>query len=271
MRQIFILLNIFLWFSNSIFSQSTKEDSTKLLELEWSYYQSNNSIEKSNIAFKKFSLYINSQLEHHPGILAECERITSENLNIEDQKKYLWNASMIYFMHNNFSRSSELLNKYRIMTNDSSIAFQLLYILSLHNSPYDSISKLGLHNEILELVSCFEQTDSSNLHTKNNFNRYSYVIPGSGMILKGYPLQGTNAFVINGLSGLLIYILLKKTLYINAIGLGMLTIAKFYIGNLNYTRKLLRKKVFKEQREATIQCHTQLELLIQSNPIEFHK
>jgi hypothetical protein len=88
-------------------------------------------------------------------------------------------------------------------------------------------------------------------------------------MLKGYYVKGATSLVLNTGAFYLFYMLAKNALYANAVGYSLLTLVKFYQGNLVYSQKLVSKRIFKKQRIVNEKCHQQLEQLLMANPINF--
>jgi hypothetical protein len=161
------------------------------------------------------------------------------------------------------------MRAYQLMTKDTSSACQLLHILAVNSSPYDSLSEKDLSPQLMELYNCLA-TEKINLARQNTkYNWSSYIVPGSGMMLKGYITKGSTALLLNAGSGLLVYSLFKHALYFNSFGYALLTISKFYVGNNVYTRKLIPKKKYELQKIKLSICHAQLNEFLIQHPIEF--
>jgi len=240
-----------------------------LLRLEKQYYVSHSAEEKTHLSLQKMYTYIQNHLESDEQCLIECKRINPDYLNAEERQLYLWNAALVYFLHNDFAVSVDAMRAYQLMTKDTSSACQLLHILAVNSSPYDSLSEKDLSPQLMELYNCLA-TEKINLARQNTkYNWSSYIVPGSGMMLKGYITKGSTALLLNAGSGLLVYSLFKHALYFNSFGYALLTISKFYVGNNVYTRKLIPKKKYELQKIKLSICHAQLNEFLIQHPIEF--
>lgn len=240
-----------------------------LLLLEKQYYVSHSAEEKTHLSLQKMYTYIQNHLENDEQCLIECKRINPDYLNAEERQLYLWNAALVYFLHNDFAVSVDAMRAYQLMTKDTSSACQLLHILAVNSSPYDSLSEKDLSPQLMELYNCLA-TEKINLARQNTkYNWSSYIVPGSGMMLKGYITKGSTALLLNAGSGLLVYSLFKHALYFNSFGYALLTISKFYVGNNVYTRKLIPKKKYELQKIKLSICHAQLNEFLIQHPIEF--
>jgi hypothetical protein len=270
MHQTITLLSIFLLYFKSGFSQHATAFAGDLLQLEERYFKAYSSEEKSTIALQKMNLYIREHAETDEQILDECKRVRINELEPEVQHTFLWNAALIYYIHQNYTRSSELLRQYIDTTHDTSTAAQLLYVLAANASPYDSIETSFLNGHILDIQTCLKN-EKDNQHPSQRLNWVSYILPGGGMALKGYPKQASAAFVLNAGSGFVIYTLWQHALYANAIGYALLTAIKFYPGNITYTKKLIRKRTLRQLTKDAKNCHSKLEDLLTQFPIDFKK
>lgn len=268
MRPIITLMSISLLCSRLSIAQDQTAFSSTLLQLEMQYYEAKTKSQKSRIALQKVNTYLSNHAELDEQIIGECKRIDVEELPSNEKSKYLWNSSLIYFLHQDFSKSTELLLKYQMLSKDTSQACQLLYLLAVSSSPYDSLQNSLLSTNVVEIYTCLQQEQAKDNHP-NRYNWVSYIVPGGGMMLKGYPEKGSAAFGLNAGSALLIYALIHKGLYVNAFGYSMLTISKFYLGNINYTKKLVGKKAYKSKQKNAQVCHSKLEHLLEEYPIEF--
>ena len=267
-RTIILLFTILICFSSSSAQQADCIGDV-LLQLEKQYYVSHSAEEKTQISLQKMYAYIHYHLESDEECLIECKRINPDYLNAEEKRRYLWNGAILYFLHNDFASSVDAIRAYQLMTKDSSSACQLLNILAVNSSPYDSLTEKDISPQLMELYNCLT-TEKINLSKQNTkYNWCSYIVPGSGMMLKGYITKGSTALLLNAGSGLLVYSLFKNALYFNSIGYALLTISKFYVGNNVYTRSLVPKKKYESQKIKLAICHEQLNEFLTQHPIDF--
>ncbi len=268
LRTIILLCTILICISSANAQQSDSIGDA-LLRLEKQYYVSHSAEEKVQLSLQKMDTYIQYHSEHDEQCLNECKRINPDYLHAEEKQRYLWNAAILYFLHNDFANSVDAIRAYQLMTKDTSSACQLLHILAVNSSPYDSLSEIDLSPELKELYNCLA-TEKINLAKQNTiYNWCSYIVPGSGIMLKGYITKGSTALLLNAGSGLLVYSLFKHALYFNSFGYALLTISKFYVGNNVYTRKLVPKKKYESQKIKLSICHAQLNEFLTQHPIDF--
>lgn len=269
MRPTIILFYIILLCIHRSLAQTVDSASVKLLDLEKQYYQTTDHVARTQIAMQKMQVYIDEHIESQSQCLGECNRVDTAYVNEVDKRRYLWNAALMYFLHKDYARSTDLLLSYKQLYRDTSTSLQLFYVLSAQRSPYDPIVQVELNAAMQELYTCLLAETQQAQKKKTQYDGCAYIVPGSGMALKGYPAKGAVSFLLNASSALLVLALSQKGLYVNALSYGILTTSKFYAGNIQYTKKLSRRIENRKHNLVMSQCHQQLETWLVQYPINF--
>jgi hypothetical protein len=269
MRPTIILFYIILLCIHKSFAQPADSVSLQLLSLEKQYYQTTDPTAKTQIAMQKMQVYIDNHIEGQSQCLGECSRVDTAYVNEIDKRRYLWNAALMYFLHKDYAHSTDLLLSYKQRYQDTSTSLQLLYVLSAQRSPYDHIVQVELNAAMQELYTCLSAESQQAQKKKTQYDWCAYIVPGSGMVLKGYPAKGAASFLLNAASAFWVVALLQKGLYVNAFSYGILTTSKFYAGNIQYTKKLSRRKENRKHNLVMSRCHQQLETWLVQYPINF--
>ena len=270
MRLTIILFSLSLICTNkNLAAQNLDSSKYVLMQLEKNWFLSKSDTEKTKISFKRFQLFTIIHLENELECLDECNRIKPIYLSEKESQIYYWNAAMVNMIHANYVKSLEYIQQYKKATQDTTLAPGLLELLAINKSPYDSIQSLKINIGLKELYRCLLYENEKQQKKGRNYILSSYIIPGSGLMLKGYYVKGATSLILNSSGLYLLYILAKNNLYANAIGYSLLTLVKFYQGNLVYSQKVIAKRDFKKQRGINEKCHQQLEQLLMANPINF--
>ena len=270
MRLTIILFSLFLICTNKkLTAQNLDSSKYVLMQLEKDWYLSKSPAEKTKISFKRLQLFTFNHLENEEECLDECKRINSFFLSEHESQLFYWNAAIVNMIHADYVKSLEHIQRYKQLAHDSTMVSNLLELLAINKSPYDSINAMQINKELKELHNCLIYEEEMQQKKGRNYILSSYIIPGSGMMLKGYYVKGATSLVLNTGAFYLFYMLAKNALYANAVGYSLLTLVKFYQGNLVYSQKLVSKWNLKKQRIVNEKCHQQLEQLLMANPINF--
>jgi hypothetical protein len=270
MRLTIILFSLSLICTNKkLTAQNLDSSKYVLMQLEKDWYLSKSPVEKTKISFKRLQLFTFNHLENEEECLDECKRINSFFLSEHETQLFYWNAAIIYMIHADYVKSLEHIQRYKQLIPNTTMVSNLLELLAINKSPYDSINVMQINPELKDLHNCLIYEEVMQQKKGRNYILSSYIIPGSGLILKGYYIKGATSFLLNSGGLYLLYILAKNNLYANAVGYSLLTLMKFYQGNLVYSQKVIAKRDFKKQRGINEKCHQQLEQLLMANPINF--
>ena len=269
MRTIIILLLTTLLCTNNIVAQTSTNINIELLSLEKQYFAATNLQQKTNIAFAKMQLFIKNNLANNPECEQEINRIDPELLSKPNQDIFYWNATMVSILGSKSNKAHDFILKYQSQNKDTSTNCQLLQLMTSFNTDDSIVADKNWQPIITNIYNCHQQEINFAEQRKEKYNWTSYIIPGAGMAIKGYYIKASSAFLINSASAFLIVELIKNGLYINAFGYGMITIAKFYSGNLLLTKKLIPVKKHATQTKDMSDCKKKLDTLLQEYPIEF--
>lgn len=270
MRLTIILFSLFLICINKkLAAQNLDSSKYVLMQLEKNWFLSKSDAEQSIISYKRFQLFTLLHLENEVECLDECKRVKPNYLSEHEASLFNWNAAIVYMIHADYVKSLEHIQLYKKARQDTSKASELLELLAMNQSPYDSIQSLHMDKELQELHNCLLYENERQLKKRRNYILSSYIIPGTGLMLKGYYIKGATSLLLNTGGLYLFYILVKNNLYVNAISYSLLTLVKFYQGNLVYSQKVIAKRSLKKQQVINEKCHQQLQQLLMANPINF--
>jgi hypothetical protein len=262
MRTTIILLLITLACISSCTAQ-TDSIASKLLQYEQLYFTADTKQQKSVIAFEKWQYY----LQH--GIQDGCAKtqfdIEPDYLNTKQQQLFYWNAALKSLLNKDASNGLDYYKQYQNVSTDTSTAAAIVQLLLLANTS-DSI--VITNAQLQPMCNCIQQQLQPYTNAKK-YNWFSFILPGSAMMAKGYVGKGATALLLFGGSVTAVVALLKNNLYINAVGVGLLTVHKLYVGNNVLTRKLIPRKSIAIKNGQMQNCQNQLQQLLVNNKIEY--
>jgi len=244
MHRIITILIFLIACTEGSYSQPSFDN--ELLSLEKEIFRSKNDSDRVGFHLKKLDLYI----EHNDFselAFQEVRRIDYRLFRDSiDQKRFLWNASLISQLNGAPSTGRNYHAVYQQYHSDSSIAAILLGIMlnSQSDTAYTNkwINHLVQVDARFEALSCMNEVIEFEIPNKNLYVVASAILPGLGSALNGNVFQGVNSLAINGATGYGLYLLAKNNLYLNALlwgaGLGL----KFYAGNIKLTDRLVELK-----------------------------
>ncbi len=271
MFRIIILLLISIRCINSTFSQT--DLNSRLLDLEYCVYNSENDTIKNRFIIQKVKLYLINEIQNED-VLTEVKRI---NLSfIEDsleKSNLLWNSILIAHLNNDPYFSLYYLNQYEIHSKDSTIETQLLktLIYSQYNNEISTkiIQKLMLQNSDFKCLECLTKINDYELKHSTFFKRSSYFIPGFGMCLNGDLIKGSTSLMFNTTTFFVVKWLFTKHLYINMLSWGSNLFVKFYLGNIKLTQKLIDEKKNRIRNKKVTECSISISSILDRYPLRF--
>jgi hypothetical protein len=269
MQQIIMVVSIFLLCSNNASAQINDEAQSVLWKLEKKYFQATNEVIRSTIAYEKALTYLKFHAEADSQCYNEFKRVDAHLFGEKKRCQFLWNAAMVYLIHDDFVESMRSMQAYQLQTGDTTVQANLLAVMSFLNAFSEENDSLFIAHNMESMFQCLLAEKDFERRRDRGYAYASYVMPGVGMMLKGYYLQGTTSLLLNVGSGALVYSLIRKHAYGNALGYALLTIFKFYQGNVMYTKKLVSKRRIKKRIGQMQTCHQQLQALLMAYPIQF--
>ena len=245
----------------------------KLLLLEKQVFSSTDASTKAEWILKKLDCHI----EHKSFLeeaLNEAKRIQYSHLSDTiSQRRFLWNASLLFYIHGDKSRSLGYFNLYQGLCPDPRTASQLLGILI--NSSYDReyttrmIDSLSSKDADLACLSCLNEISAYERPNKNLYVVASAMVPGAGSILNGNIFKGLSSLSLNSGAGVVTYLLIKNNLYANALLFGGSMFLKFYSGNIRLTKKLVYQKEEEHKNALANECMSKVKSVCNKYPLTF--
>lgn len=268
MRWLLISLQIFIYTSN-VFCQDTYQQ--KMLMLEQKIFKVSNDSIKNDFCFQKFNLSLKKQ--DYQRSYQELRRIRERYfLDSLTESNFLWNATLISKLSNEFEYANIYYEAYLDFTKDTSSSGLILGMLI--KSDIDSAEFYHFRNKYLytrnhELSTCFEALFTYHLKRKWAYVISSYLVPGGGTLLMGDIYNGTGSLVtVSGVSyG--VYQLAKSKLYFGAGIWGYLFLPRVYFGNIRLTVAKIKELEKKKKSKLAFACEQKVKELLNNNPIDF--
>jgi hypothetical protein len=271
MRSITILLIILINGIDFLYGQQSFEKD--LLLLEQKIYSSQSDSDRNAYCFQKFDLYILNK-NYSPDALKEAKRIDYELFKDSISRyRFLWNSAMIAQLNEEKYLASYYLNKYQVVSGDSSI--QVYLLASVINNGFDSVAvseavyKLAAYDKKFESLRCMNRIYEYQIKNKRLYPLASAIIPGLGSMLNGNVGKGLSSLAINSAAAYGVYALVQNNLYLNAIFWGTGVGLKFYAGNIKLTAKLVEEKELFKKNTLAVDCKCVLNKLSSNYPLEF--
>lgn len=272
MFRIIIVAFIPFYFINLVSSQTTSNYNSELLEFEKKHFYESDTTLKNEILFHKLNYMIKTDSVLNSNILNEIKRIDYTLLEYSIAGKFLWNASIIAYLNNDYNFSLYYLKEYEKITIDQqNVEFLLLKTILYANSDEkiaeENIKKLVEIDSSINCLECLTQINNYKLKYKKFYGLSTLFIPGiysfsQGKVLKGFTSLGLNIGTI-----LVIRNFYQQQLYINMLTWGSNLIVKFYFGNRTLLEKQLKYSEKKEKEKRTINCTLQLNTILEKYPL----
>lgn len=245
-----------------------------LLEYELAFFNSESERERNAILLAKIDYHLN-QSELSDQVFVEIERVKSKLLPREEQQRFYWNASLLYYVKAQHYRSIHFIDAYEKGADSSELnpSFKLLkfltyaeYDTTLSNKLFDQLAQ---QDTLMNCLSCISDVASYELKHKKFRIVASYFIPGFGTMITGKPVKGFLSLSLNALSTLALIYTIQQQLWINTVGWGTNLIGKFYTGNIRLATKVIAEKEERKKKELAHQCELQIRSVLQRYPLNF--
>lgn len=271
MRIYIIVLNItLLCIGNALWAQLPDSVAGPLVQWEYQYWKTNSKKEHTALAVQRIQWMIQHGLDTTTACYEEMSRIYVDQITSTELKQTMsWNMALVSTIHDDYDLAWSHLQRYYSMTSDTSNPVRLLSILLSSKLTLDSTETIGFVHPWPELEQCLLKENQGIDSSYKKYTTWSFVLPGAAMVAKGYTGKGITSFLLNIGSGIGVYALARAGLYGNAIGYAVLTVFKFYPGNLRLTRKLVPKKYLSVRNKKQRDCYEQMERLLQKYPIGY--
>ncbi len=245
----------------------------QLLRLEKEIFFSKNDTLRNTLLLNKSEIYFGNQIISAEAV-AEVKRV--KKVLIENQVSkinFLFNASLLFFVTNDFNNAKTYFLDYLEEKKDTSA--QDLLLGALIYNQYDTslvsyfIRRAALKDSSVLCLECLNQVFRYETKRKKMFLTMSYLIPGSGTIASGFVGRGLTSLAITGGLATGIYFLIANKLYFNAAFTVFPWFAKFYGGQARLTKKMIERKELKRKNKMAGSCSEKLSALIQKYPLQF--
>lgn len=252
----------------NLFAQSELE--LQLLKLEQKAYAAQNDTLKNTNYLHRFNLLI--QTNHKSKLYHEMRRIREKFITDSLKKSnFFWNAALASKIYGDFQYADIYYDAYLDFTNDSSTSSLLLGLLikadrdtaeyyTLLNSSNDS--NLTCTNCLIELI-------DYQIKNKPLYVWSSKIIPGLGTALTGDIFNGVGSVVTLGGSSIGVAALIINQLYIGAGVWGIMTIPRFYNGQIRLTKTKVNELEKKKRSTAADKCSASIKERLRDFSIDF--
>lgn len=267
-----IIINILFVLLCTNFLSSQVDFKQQLLDLELARYQSSNDSLKSQLAFQKMGLYIDSNA-HELALMDEIKRVESKYLDSSQQIAFYWNASVAAYLMDESYLFTHYIVEYKRRSQDSAIHLRLLEYLVFHLIDPDrgkrAFSDLIDADSTLGCLSCLMEIQEFEIKNRWFKSNIGLVVPGLGLMLSGNILKGMTSVALNSLSFFAVRYLIQGSLYINAVAWGNNLFSKFYLGNLRLTEIMVNKREIQKRQRLANECEPFVQMSLMKYPIHF--
>ncbi len=271
MRSITIILIILISRAGFFYGQQSFDND--LLMLEKKIYASHSDSMRNEYYVEKFNVYILNKNYSEDAVKA-AKRVDSDLLRDSAmQCRFLWNSALVAHLNEEKYLASYYIDRYRIVSGDSSI--QTFLLASIINNGFDSVAvsnavgNLNSFDKKFGSLICMNKIYEYHKKHKNLYTFASAIVPGSGSMLNGNVGKGFGSLVLSSASAYGVYALLQNNLCFNAVFLGTSVALKFYIGNIKLTSKLVEEKELFKKNALAVDCKCVLNKLSSEYPLEF--
>jgi len=263
---IFIIVSI----NSFLIAQQLDSLDVRLMQLEYSIFLQKNDSAKKSLKYQKINLCILNQNYHRA--YEEIQKvIDSQEKDTLIRRWLLWDKTLLAYLNDDVFQAYQNYNNYINYTKDSSISSLIMGWLIYQDLEFEDSNMFEM--AILKRDSSFQKIFSLKRH-KENDSKYklakisSWILPGMGMFILGYPIKGINAFIINAAWEVGIIVLIQHQLFFNAVFLGITWgVQKFYMGNVRLTKKIIRYKQSQNIQDIRKHQHTVLKDVLIKYPL----
>lgn len=253
MRYLIVLL-----VSISAYNGFSQLDSARMFQYEFDYFFSKDSSVAREILAEKFN-YAAKENCFDRSQLELLYRLRQHQWAETNSEVYYWNLALLAHVNGEFRAAWYAMEQYRKVKPIFNAPREwLLYILISSQYTKESLEEAlqGFKESAFyngELL-CIEEQMQFEFKRKQGLVLMSYFIPGSGLLLNGNLGEGAGALILNGGIAIGITALLLNAAYFNA-GLWLLTwVPKFYLGNVELTKRRIASKQQAKKNERTMEC-----------------
>jgi hypothetical protein len=256
----------------SVFSFAQAKVDFDLLHLEQAIFSASSAEIANEFRLAKFDLLLQNHLYDQAKL--QLEEIEIDQLKSDSVRaNLLWNASVLSYMQQLPNRAEHFYRQYAKQTADSSIySLELKAILLVQQDSAEfenCLTKLVEMDSSFHSLRCYQSL--LNIPTDNStpFLICSMLVPGSGMILCGYPVKGLTSMALVGSTALFAAKLIQQSLWVNAISVLTIATLRFYLGNITLTDTLYHRHFQKKIARRMSPCKAEFEALMKKYPIDF--
>ena len=263
---IFIIVSI----NSFLIAQQLDSLDVRLMQLEYSIFLQKNDSAKKSLKYQKINLCILNQNYHRA--YEEIQKvIDSQEKDTLIRRWLLWDKTLLAYLNDDVFQAYQCYNNYINYTKDSSISSLIMGWLIYQDLEFEDSNMFEM--AILKRDSSFQKIFSLKRH-KENDSKYklakisSWILPGMGMFILGYPIKGINALIINAAWEVGVIVLIQHQLFFNAAFLGITWgVQKFYMGNVRLTKKIIRYKQSQNIQDIKKHQHTVLKDVLIKYPL----
>lgn len=266
MRQIITALFFIAITSESAWAQETVF-SHRLWESEYRLWQAHEPAAQAEARWGVFEVYCLNFIDTArslPSLVAGLSMPDSSNVRA---KQRCLNVCLYYLRQANMERANEWWQASQSVKPDTTPLAVLMPLLFQQDPPPFADSVWPTWRNVAVCLALDTVTETR--RTTRWLNASSRVVPGAGMIGKGYPRQGLTALFLSAGTGWGVYALWKRKLYINAVGVASMFLFKFYGGNVRYTQQLKPRSLVRKRNQQADDCCLQLEQIWQSIGLKY--
>jgi hypothetical protein len=269
MRPTITIISIVLLCTDFCFSQ--QQFDVQLMEMEKSIFLAKDSASKHELLVQKIQYLIESDSIDQK-LQREIERVDPNYLSDSLREIFTWNAMLVSFFNKEISLTVYYIESFEKLSNEPStgfLALKYLTYLEYDSSVAYQIQPILIAKDSIFLgLSCIEEIKEYEIRHKK-FKQFASIVPGFGMMLNGNVGKGLISMSLNTATIFAISYLIKGNLIVNSIGWGTNLVTKFYLGNVNLTRKLIDKKELTQKNKLAQTCELKMEEIFNKYPLEF--
>lgn len=242
---------------NALFGNA-QLDSARMLQFEHAFFLATDPDSARQVLKDKFN-YAASVNSFDRSQLQLLYRLRDLSLDSIDTESYYWNLSLLSHIHGEFRASWYAMEEFRkLKPNFECLREWLLYVLissqNAESSLENALNAFKASSFYTSELYCIEEQMQKEMKKKQGLVLMSYFIPGSGLMLNGDVGEGAGALLLNGGIAVGLTALMLNAAYINA-GLWLFTwVPKFYLGNVELTKRRIKAKQQTKKNERTSEC-----------------
>lgn len=264
-----LIISLLAFICTNISAQDSVE--VELFKLENEVFTTANDSLKNTLYLKKFAL--TKALNDYDRAYFELRRVREKYISDSISKSnFYWNAALTSKVSGNYQYANIYFDAYFNYTHDSSTSTLLLGLLikaDADTAEYNAFAPIAKKDSVLQCTDCLIELIEYKLKYKSAYIWASRIVPGLGTALTGDVYNGLGSVITLGGSGIGVYALIIHELYIGASVWGLMTLPRFYNGQIRLTRTKVNELEQKKRAKKSAICQQEIQSILKKHPIDF--